>query len=195
MQDNTGKQSDSLNQPLDEGLLLTEMETLNIVASDQEETGSWLNELSILIRHIQEDTAKAQLLKVQPEITELTRKGESLCCQNGNLLIEQHDLKAEIAKLQAEVIELRERVLAWENLEASVCPEDIGLVEYITALKNANLSRINDTVAKAKAEERKNVLKDVYKWLNTCGYKKVAAGLRHYYKSKLKSGQKPQEGE
>ena len=35
---------------------------------------------------------------------------------------------------QLEIAELKERVDAWENLEASVCPEDVGLVEYIKSL-------------------------------------------------------------
>jgi ribosomal protein S27E len=38
------------------------------------------------------------------------------------------------AVYQLEIAELKERVDAWENLEASVCPEDVGLVEYIKSL-------------------------------------------------------------
>ncbi len=34
------------------------------------------------------------------EIAELTRKGELLCCQNGSILVENHDLKAKIKELE-----------------------------------------------------------------------------------------------
>jgi hypothetical protein len=42
------------------------------------------------------------------------------------------DLRAENAKLKAELEE-------WRNAEASICPEDVGFVEYIATLKGATM--------------------------------------------------------
>lgn len=41
--------------------------------------------------------------ELKKRMQELTEKGESLCHQNGNLLIENHDLKKRVQELEAEV--------------------------------------------------------------------------------------------
>jgi hypothetical protein len=46
-------------------MLLTDEEQLSITTSEQVEIPNHLTQLSVLIRHIQEDTAKAQLAKCQ----------------------------------------------------------------------------------------------------------------------------------
>jgi len=54
---------------------------------------------------------------------------------------EPEDLHGEC---RAEIARLREELTAWEEREASVCPEDVGFVEYIgrlTAQRDAVLAR------------------------------------------------------
>ena len=52
------------------------------------------------------------------EIAELTRKGELLCCQNGSILIENHDLRAKIKKLEFLLIGMS-RLLMMSNCKPS----------------------------------------------------------------------------
>ena len=67
---------------------------------------------------------------------ELTRKGEGLCQQNGNLLIEQHDLKKRIAKLNAAI-----------NDTASVLPEC-----YVSMCENPDDADLLEPTLVEKAE-------------------------------------------
>ena len=55
--------------------------------------------------------------------------------------------------------------------------------EHHRTLAKAQLAKCQPLI---EERERNKILTDVYKWLNSCGYKSVAAGLRHYYKSKSK---------
>lgn len=47
--------------------------------------------------------AEAALAESQREVERLTKAGESLCCQNGNLLVQEHDLKREVETLRREL--------------------------------------------------------------------------------------------
>ncbi len=39
--------------------------------------------------------------RLNAQLAEVTRKGESLCCQNGNLLVQEHDLKSKLERAEA----------------------------------------------------------------------------------------------
>lgn len=52
---------------------------------------------------------------------------------------------AQETAMREEILRLRAALLAWENREASVCPEDVGFVEYIGAL-NRLLGEAHDAL-------------------------------------------------
>lgn len=55
-----------------------------------------INDTAALFLH----EAAAEIERLEQDIQELTRKGEALCVQNGTLMIEDHDLKKRVAKLE-----------------------------------------------------------------------------------------------
>lgn len=44
-------------------------------------------------------------------------------------------IESAFSGLQAEIADLRGRLMDWENEEGSVCPEDVGFAEYIRLLE------------------------------------------------------------
>ena len=54
--------------------------------------------VSVLLKRV--TTLEAENAKLQADVIELTRKGEALCCQNGNLLMDNAKLQARIAVLE-----------------------------------------------------------------------------------------------
>lgn len=58
--------------------------------------------ITVTVQWANKNTPAMMITKLREEIAELTKKGESLCLQNGELLMQIHDLKA--AKDEAEKV-------------------------------------------------------------------------------------------
>ena len=55
------------------------------------------------------DRLRTRIEELEQENAELTQKGESLCCQNGNLLVQEHALKADLEAVETAILDFAKR--------------------------------------------------------------------------------------
>jgi len=79
--------------------------------------------------------ARQDIPDLVAEVESLTEKGQGLCIQNGQLLIEIHDVKRERDGAMAEVERLREALR--EIADSTKWGEDTAIKREITRIQNA----------------------------------------------------------